>query len=80
MNTQTESLVDQYYFSNRDKMISCPYQPGNLKISMKACLKRHKAAQRRKMEVFRVEDIFNYFVSQGLVRCQNCPIIETAGA
>ena len=80
MRLQTESLVDQFYYSNQDKMISCPFQPGNLKISKKACLKRYKAAQRRKMEIFRVEDLFNFFISQGLSRCQKCPIMETSGA
>lgn len=73
---QTDPLVKEYYSLNQDKIIDCPFQPGNLKISKKACLKRHKAALRKKLEVFRVEDLFNYFVTQGLSRCQECPIID----
>ena len=74
---QTDSLIEEYYSLNRDKMIDCPFQPGNLKISKKACLKRHKAAHRKKLETLKVENLFNFFVSQGLARCQVCPIIET---
>ena len=73
---QTDLLIQEYYFLNRDKIIDCPFQPGNLKISKKACLKRQKAAHRKKLEAFKVEDLFNFFVSQGLSRCQECPIIE----
>jgi hypothetical protein len=73
---QINLLIKEYYSLNRDKMIDCPFQPGNLKISKMACLKRHKAARRKKLEIIKVEDLFNYFVSQGLSRCQECPIIE----
>jgi len=73
---QIDLLIKEYYFLNQDKIIDCPFQPGNLKISKKACLKRHKAAHRKKLETFKLENLFNYFVSQGLSRCQQCPIIE----
>lgn len=73
---QTDLLIKEYYSLNQNKMIDCPFQPGNLKISKGACLKRNKAAHRKKLETFRAEDLFNYFVSQGLSRCQQCPIID----
>ncbi len=76
---QTNLLIKEYYSLNQDKMIDCPFQPGNLKISKTACLKRHKAAHRKKPETFKVEDLFSYFVSQGLSRCQECPIIDKSG-
>ncbi|MBA4393269.1 MAG: hypothetical protein C0407_06925 [Desulfobacca sp.] len=71
-----EALVRNYYSSQREKIIDCPFQPGNLKISETACLKRYKAAQRANPETFKTEDIFKYFVSQGLLKCQKCPIIK----
>jgi hypothetical protein len=73
---QSDLLIKEYYSLNLNKMIDCPFQPGNLKISKKACLKRHKAAHRKKLETVKVENLFNFFVSQGLSRCQKCPIIE----
>ena len=72
-----EKLIKEYYSTNRDKMIDCPLQPGNLKITKRACLKRIKSAQKKKFENPRPEDLFNYFVYQGLLRCQQCPIIKT---
>ncbi len=73
---QMERLVQEYYSRHGGKIIDCPFQPGNLKISEKACFKRHVAARRKEFEAFKVEDLFNYFVAQGLSRCQQCPIIN----
>jgi|WetSurSiteA1Bulk_404760.scaffolds.fasta_scaffold357451_1 hypothetical protein len=71
-----EMLIREYYAQKKEKIIDCPFQPGNLKISEKACLKRYNAAQRRRFETFKSEDLFNYFVSQSLIRCENCTIIQ----
>jgi hypothetical protein len=58
----------------KNKIIDCPFQPGNLKISEKACLNRHRMAQRKGIENCRAEDVFHYSVSQGLLKCRECPI------
>lgn len=71
-----ETLIQEYYEQQMNRMIDCPFQPGNLKISEKACQKRHKAAHKKKQENFKSEDLFHFFVSQGLIRCENCPIIQ----
>lgn len=71
----SDLLTREYYATPLNQMIDCPFQPGNLKISTKACLKRHKAALMKRLEPFNAEDQFNYFVSQGLLRCEKCPII-----
>jgi hypothetical protein len=70
----SEMLIKEYYSRHRDKMIDCPFQPGNLKISQKACRLRRKAASRKKGEPLKSEDSFNYFVSQGLLRCEKCTL------
>lgn len=59
------------------RLIDCPLQPGNLKISEKACLKRYQIAMDRKIEKNSGEDTFNYFLNQGLLKCQRCPIAIT---
>jgi hypothetical protein len=59
------------------RLIDCPLQPGNLKITEKACLKRYRFAQNRNMGNSNGEDIFNYFLNQGLLKCQRCPIVKT---
>jgi hypothetical protein len=75
-----EVLIQEYYAQKTNKTIICPSQPGNLKISERACQKRHDAALRKKMQPFKSEDIFNYFVSQSLIRCETCPIITKSNS
>ncbi|MBI4768366.1 MAG: hypothetical protein HY787_27845 [Deltaproteobacteria bacterium] len=59
------------------RLIDCPLQTGNLKISEKACLKRYHFAQNRNIDNCSGEDIFNYFLNQGLLKCQRCPIVKS---
>ncbi len=59
------------------RLIDCPLQPGNLKISERACLKRYRFAQTRNIENNNGEDIFNFFLNQGLLKCQRCPIAKS---
>ena len=70
----SEMLIKEYYSRHRDKIIVCPFQPGNLKISQKACFQRRKAALGKKFETVNLEDSFNYFVTQGLLRCEKCSL------
>jgi hypothetical protein len=59
------------------RLIDCPHQPGNLKISERACLKRYRVALNRNIQNNHGEDIFTYFLNQGLMKCQQCPIAKT---
>jgi hypothetical protein len=58
-------------------LIDCPLQPGNLKISESACLKRYRVALNRNIENGYGKDIFTYFLNQGLLKCQQCPVAKT---
>lgn len=71
---QQGQLIKEYYSRNMDKIIDCPFQPGNLKISKKACTKRRHAASRITEEFYKTENLFAYVVSQGLLRCKKCSI------
>ena len=59
------------------RLIDCPHQPGNLKISERACLKRYQVALNRNIGNNQGENNFNYFLNQGLLKCQRCPIAKT---
>jgi hypothetical protein len=72
--SQQSPLINEYYSRDRDKVIDCPLQPGNLKISKKACTKRRQAASRIPEEPFKTENLFIYSITQGLLRCKQCPI------
>jgi hypothetical protein len=67
----------EYWLSaNERETIDCPYQPGNLKISKNACLKRYQASEKAKPEMINHADLFTYTVGQGLLRCKICPIVK----
>jgi len=59
------------------RLIDCPHQPGNLKISERACLKRHRVALNRNIGNGHGDNILSYFLNQGLLKCQRCPIVKT---
>jgi hypothetical protein len=59
------------------RLIDCPLQPGNLKISESACLKRYQLALNSNVENGTGKDIFTYFLNQGLLKCQRCPVAKT---
>jgi hypothetical protein len=59
------------------QLIDCPLQPGNLKISERACLRRYQVALSRNNRNYAGENTFSYFFNQGLLKCQQCPIAKT---
>jgi hypothetical protein len=59
------------------RLIDCPFQPGNLKISERACLKRYRAALNKNIGNGGGETNFTFFLNQGLLKCQRCPIVKT---
>lgn len=67
--------AEEFLSAHREMMINCPHQPGNLKISKQACLKRQQAAHKRKADLYQAEDLFHFFISQGLIRCQKCKVL-----
>jgi hypothetical protein len=70
-----ETSINENYSKSQFKMIDCPYQLGNLRISEKACLKRHEIAKNKKFVTTELENTFKYSVGQGLLRCEECPIV-----
>jgi hypothetical protein len=71
-----EMITREFYTRYMDNLIQCPFQPGNLKISEQACLKRKNAAEKRLFEPRSSEDLFNYCVSQNLIRCEKCAMTK----
>jgi hypothetical protein len=68
--------TDYWLSANIGELIDCPHQPGNLKITKNACLKRHKASEKTDSEKLSQANLFLYTVGQGLLRCKTCSIIE----
>lgn len=59
------------------RLIDCPLQLGNLKISKRACLKRYQMALNRNIGNCSGENSFSFFLTQGLLKWQQCPIVKT---
>jgi hypothetical protein len=69
--------IEYWLTKNGREIIDCPHQPGNLRITKKACLKRHKASEKACAELINQSDLFLYTVGQGLLRCKNCSLVKT---
>ncbi len=52
--------AEEWLAQNRRAMIRCPYQPGNLFISQKACVKRHTLVKEKERRLFINDDFFGY--------------------
>ena len=68
--------AEYWLSSNIGELIDCPHQPGNLKISKNACLKRFKASEKTTPESLNQANLFLYTVGQGLLRCKTCSIVQ----
>ncbi len=73
---QAINSADYWLSSNMGDIIDCPHQPGNLKITKKACLKRYKASEKATLETISQANLFLYTVGQGLMKCKTCPIVK----
>ncbi|MBU1209473.1 MAG: hypothetical protein KKH04_21565 [Proteobacteria bacterium] len=67
-------LVEEWLADNHQKMIHCPYQPGNLIISPKACFQRYKFGRKKKLNNFFTDEFFYHKVKKGLSLCGQCPM------
>jgi hypothetical protein len=68
--------MDYWLSMNTVELIDCPHQPGNLKISKNACLKRVKASEKATPETVNQANLFLYAVGQGLLRCKTCGVVK----
>jgi hypothetical protein len=69
-----EYRIEEWLHRNRRKIIACPYQPGNLRITLWGCRQRMLQAKKLDLTDFLKSDYFDYAYRNGLVRCRDCPI------
>ena len=77
----TEQAMEIWLSENRHQMVTCPYQPGELRITKQACVRRHETAKRQgsdqKVGKAKLKTIFEEVVNTSLSRCRLCPIGES---
>jgi hypothetical protein len=69
-----ERAAEDWLNKHREVLITCPFQPGKLIISRKACGKRRLASQVPLDNEIRKLDLFQSTVTKGLSLCGQCPI------
>ena len=71
---QRPNSAETWLVKNQNRMISCPYQPGNLFISRNACLKRYRNGDRQTLRNPLYDDTLAYQWKMGISVCRKCPI------
>ena len=71
----TAHQVEEWLSRNRRRIIRCPYQPGNLRITLWGCRRRRSQARREDFTDMMKGDYFDYVYKNGLLRCLDCPIV-----
>lgn len=67
-------IANEWLVRNQRKLVSCPYQPGQLTISRNACAKRYILGRKENPADLLKGDLFHYTFKRGLSLCRECPI------
>jgi hypothetical protein len=71
---QKQVTTDKWLAKNREDMIVCPNQPGQLTISKSSCSKRYLMSRRENLKELLKGDFFQYIYMRGLSVCRECLI------
>jgi len=66
--------VQDWLNNHPEALISCPHQPGNLKLMPAACAKRHRTANEPRWSVIGAEPFHLFVFKMNLVPCRSCKI------
>lgn len=68
--------IEKWLTFHRDRIVSCPHQPGNLKVSRDFCYRRRQAAE--KVNGHSPPPLgLDEFQVMGLLRCRHCGAVRT---
>ena len=68
-----EQTNAQWFDRNQHHLINCPLQPGQLRITDRACARRYQLAQGI-TDARQPESAFLFAVHMNLLRCRDCPV------
>lgn len=66
--------VQAWLNNNSDALISCPNQPGNLRLMPAACARRHLTANETRWSVIGSEPFHQFIFKMNLVSCRTCAL------
>ncbi|MCB2186533.1 MAG: hypothetical protein KQJ78_08955 [Deltaproteobacteria bacterium] len=73
-NYTPKMSTEEWLSQNPAALIECPNQPGNLKLSRNACMKRHLTANEPRYANIGAEPFHVFVFKMNLVPCRNCEI------
>ncbi|MBP1721264.1 MAG: hypothetical protein H6Q50_776 [Deltaproteobacteria bacterium] len=75
-----QGQINEWITRNRQNLIRCPYQPGNLLITKWSCRRRRLKAQKEDLANVMSGDVMDYVHRQGLSICLTCDALKKAAA
>ncbi len=75
-----QGQMNDWISSNRQNMIHCPNQPGNLLISKQSCKKRRSKARQEDLTDTMKGDVMDYIYRKGLSICLTCAAMRKKAA
>jgi hypothetical protein len=75
-----QGQINEWISRNRQNLIHCPYQPGNLLITKWSCRRRRLKAQKEDLTNVMSGDVMDYVHRQGLSICLTCDALKKAAA
>ncbi|HTZ38970.1 MAG TPA: hypothetical protein VMB77_02345 [Syntrophales bacterium] len=75
-----QGQISEWISRNRQNLIQCPNQPGNLLISKQSCQRRRKKARQEDLADTMKGDVMDYIYRQGLSICLACDAMKRKAA
>ena len=75
-----QGQISEWISHNRQNLIHCPNQPGNLLISKQSCQRRRKKARQEDLADAMKGDVMDYIYRQGLSICLACDAMKRKAA
>lgn len=73
-----QKQIGEWISRNRQNLIRCPHQPGNLLITKQACRMRQMRARQEDLSNVLRGDVMDYIYRQGLTICLTCTAAKKA--
>lgn len=71
-----QDRINEWISRNRQNMIRCPHQPGNLLITKQSCRRRQIRARQEDLTNVMQGDVMDYVYRQGLTICLACEAMK----
>ena len=75
-----QGQISEWISRNRQDLIQCPHQPGNLLITKQSCQRRRVKARKEDLTNVMQGDVMDYVYRQGLSICLACDATKKKAA